>query len=281
MSTPVTHGNQLTIIEAQPTRPIEFDAYGLVQAQMTFAIDATDANISNAINTFSAGADYPHSLGFSMKSYRGRITTIKGDIAMINVDYIGINNSAGYTLPQIHGVVNTSAQPIETHPNFTLVTDSSISSYALAGNASGPLNKAVFQESEPMPDGSTQFLFRGFGVGDASSVNPFAGVRQYLKPGTTVRGTIYVDNAHSGIAENLSASIGCYLNTVDSQTLIQPWFVYGVIYGSRWLVTNANLEPIGKPDTTDVPFIKVTYDLMYGGTAGWNPKIYAKGPTIF
>jgi len=98
---------------------------------------------------------------------------------------------------------------------------------------------------------------------------------------TTVRGTIYFRDSQSGAAESLSESIGRYLKTGDSQTLIQPWCVYGVVYGSRWLVTAANIEPMGTPDILTAPVIKVTYDLMYGAILGWDPDIYGQAPSIF
>jgi len=84
------------------------------------------------------------------------------------------------------------------------------------------------------------------------------------------------------MAEKLSGAVGSYLTSGDSQTLIYPWLVYGPTYGSRWLVTAANIESIGRPTSeTDSPLCKVTYDLQYGGTQGWNPSIYPISEAIF
>ena len=282
MSTRIDYGNSLEFAIRQPNGTIELDAFGLAQAQATFAVDSTPANLQFAITAFTAGVAYPDNLGFPMVSYRYRITTSKAGVAMLTADYMGINRAKGYTDPHIQGVVNTAAQPIETHPNFTKVTDPSISNNVLAGVPSDPKNKAIFVPHTDPDTGVVQNLFKGFGVSTtAATVNIKAGVRQYLRPMTTVRGVIYFNSANSGLAEKLSGNVGKYLKTGDSQTLLQPWLVYGVIYGTRWLVTAANIEPIGTPEILTAPFIKVTYDLMYGGQLGWDQDIYAQGDTIF
>lgn len=281
-STRIDYGNSLEFAIRQPTGTVELDAFGLAQAQTTFAVDSAPANLAVAIASFTAGVAYPDNLGFPMVSYRYRITTQKAGVAMLTVDYMGINRAAGYTDPHIQGVVNTSAQPIETHPNFTKITDPSISTNILAGVPSDPKNKAIFVPHTDADTGVVQNLFKGFGVSTtAGTVNIKAGVRQYLRPMTTVRGTIYFNSSNSGLAEKLSGNVGKYLKTADSQTLLKPWLVYGVVYGDRWLVTAANIEPIGTPETLTAPFIKVTYDLMYGGLLGWDKDIYAQGDSIF
>jgi hypothetical protein len=279
-TTRTDYGNDLYELVRQPTGTVEMDAYGLVQAQATFACDVSI--IPTVLGTFANGQPYPDSLGFDLTSYRYRVTTQKAGVAMVTVDYIGVNRPNGYTDPHIQGVVNTSAQPIETHPNFTKVTDSTISSNVLAGVPSAKFNNAIFGPTTDKDTGTVQYQFKGFGVSTtASEVNIKAGVRQFLRPMTTVRGTIYFRDSQSGSAEKLSQAIGRYLKTADSQTLIAPWLVYGVVYGSRWLVTAANIEPIGTPDLLTSPVIKVTYDLMYGGKLGWDKDIYGESESIF
>jgi len=279
-STRIDFGNDLYELVRQPAGTVEMDAYGLVQAQATFACDVSI--IPTVLSTFATGQPYPDSLGFPLTSYRYRVTTQKAGLAMVTVDYIGVNRPNGYTDPHIQGVVNTSAQPIETHPNFTKITDSSISNNVLAGVPAAKFNNAIFGPQTDPTTATVQWAFKGFGVSTtAATVNRKAGVRQYLRPMTTVRGTIYFRDSQSGAAESLSESIGRYLKTGDSQTLIQPWCVYGVVYGSRWLVTAANIEPMGTPDILTAPVIKVTYDLMYGAILGWDPDIYGQAPSIF
>ena len=272
-------GNPLNDPLQDPTGAVEIDAYGLAQATLTFTIDR-DA-LPDAISSLTAGTVYPVDIGIYMISYKYRIILDKANLAKIQVDYIGVQMSTGYTIPHIHGVVNTAAQPIETHPNFSKLQDAV--SYAvpqiLGGTPADPRNKAIFNQQS-----NGQSTFGGFGMtkSSASDVNPFQGIRQYLRPMTTVRGEIYFDASSQGIAEKLSGSVGCYLQSSDSQTLIYPWIVYGPTYGSRWLVTAAPIECIGRPESsTDAPMCKVTYDLQYGGKDGWDPSIYPQAELIF
>jgi len=272
------YGNPLTTPLQDPTGAIEIDAYGLAQATLTFSVD--QGALPDALSYFTAGVAYPIDLGFNMTSYRYGVTLDKANLAKIKVDYIGVQQETGYTIPHIHGVVNTAAQPIETHPNFTTVTvsDYYVDPQALGGTPSAPENSAIFIPNAA----SNQYTFGGFGVSKTSSVNPFQGIRQYLRPMTTVRGEMYFNSSAQGMAEKLSGAVGSYLTSGDSQTLIYPWIVYGPTYGSRWLVTAAPIEPIGRPiSETESPMCKVTYDLQYGGTQGWNPSIYPLSEVIF
>ena len=273
------YGNTLLTPLQDPTGAIEIDAYGLAQASLTFSFD--QSVIADVISYFTAGASYPLSLGFPLTSYKYSITLDKATLARIKVDYIGVQQETGYTIPQIHGIVNTAAQPIETHPNFSYLQDTTnYPGGAIIGGTPGhEQNQAIFIPNAQ----SGQYTFGGFGVSKvAGTTNPFQGIRQFLRPMTTVRGVMYFNASAQGKAETLNQSVGSYLHSADSQTLIYPWIVYGPTYGSRWLVTSAPIEPIGRPtSSTDSPICKVTYDLQYGGTAGWDKDIYPQAPTIF
>ena len=106
----------------QPSGTLEIDAFGVVQAQLTFALDSSNTNIATNIEYYKNGVLHPDStdLGFNLWSYRYHITSAKGGVSMITVDYLGIARESGHSDSQIHGVINTTAQPIETHPNFTV-----------------------------------------------------------------------------------------------------------------------------------------------------------------
>lgn len=282
------YGSSLTFPGVrQPTGAFSVDAYGLAQAQLTYALDSDPANLSSAISIYMAGDDYPDDLGYPMKSYRYSISSSKGGVSMMTVDYMGVFTEEGYTYPNVVGVVATQAQPIETHPNFTIVTDPTISTNILAGSPpTSTYNSAIFTPNTLAVGGGSglQYTFGGFGVGKGDVVNPFAGVRQYLKPATTLRGTIYFNMANQAKAEKLNAAVGKTLKTGDAQTLIPDWIEDQTI-GSRWLVTHAGIECIGKPTTIAVEgnyaALKVTFDLMHSGSQGWNPSIYGQSEEIF
>lgn len=289
-STRIDYGNSLASPgQRQPTGAFSVDAFGLAQAQLTVALDSSPANLAEAIDLYMGGTNYPDDLGYPMKSYRYSISSAKGGVSMMTIDYMGVFTAEGYTYPNMVGVVATQAQPIETHPNFTIVTDSSISTNVLAGVAGSPpyQNNAIFNPAiaGTVTGGTPQYTFGGFGLGKSTEApNIKAGVRQYLKPATTLRGTIYFNEANQAKAEKLNAAVGCRLKTGDAQTLIPDW-IYGQTIGSRWLVTHAGIECIGKPTTIAVAgnyaALKVTFDLMYGGKNGWDPDIYGQAEEIF
>jgi len=276
------YGNSLLTPVQDETGALEIDAYGLIQASLNFTGDRS--HLSDSLADFTNGVPFPFETNYNMVSHKYTVTLMKAGMFKLKVDYVGVELGTGYTIPKIHGIVNTSAQPIESHVNFSTVQNSTDfpGGHAIGGTAKVPLNGAIFNFNQQ----SQQYSFGGFGVlkkSDGTEVqNIKQGIRQFLKPGTTVRGEIYFDASAQGIAEKLSAANGCYLHSSDSQTLIYPWVVYGPNYGSRWLVTAAPIEPIGRPTSeTDSPMCKVTYDLLYGGTNGWDKDIYPQAPTIF
>jgi hypothetical protein len=288
-STRIDFGDPLTNPfgpQRQPSGAFSVDAFGLAQAQLTFAIDSTPAILGGCISIFRDGAPYPDDLGYPMKSYKITVASSKGNISMVTVDYMGVFTSEGYTYTNMVGVVATQAQPIETHPNFTIITDSTISSNILAGDPTGTkYNSAIFnQNPTATTTGGPQFAFGGFGVGKGGAVNIKAGVRQYLKPATTLRGTMYFNQANQIKAEKLNAAVGKTLKTGDAQTLIPDW-IEGQTLGSHWLVTHAGIECIGKPTTLvevgNYAALKVTFDLMYSGKQGWDGDIYGQADAIF
>lgn len=288
-------GNELASPgQLQPNMSIHIDAYGVAQGQATFAVDSTTANLAEAITTILAGLDWPDSLGFQMKSYKYSIATSKGGLAMITVDYMGITKTAGYSIAQITGVANTTAQPIETHPNFTKVTDATIgvgsATQILAGyytddkahltTANCPLFVEVLTNENTSYTPHPQYKFNGFGTNGAGDVNIKAGIRQFLRPMWNVRGVIFFNFEQKDKATNMQQAIGKTLHGFgDVNLLIVPDSILGYVEPAMCLLTSANVECIGDP--ADFAALKVTYDLMIGGEIGWDPDIYGKADAIF
>jgi hypothetical protein len=267
----------------QPKSTLNIDAYGVAQGQLTWALNASDANIQLAIAHFQAGAEWPFALGFSMRSYKYSYGFDKGGVCMLTVDYMGIVGG-DYSKAQITGVSTCSSQPIETHPNFTKILNSQISTNVLAGVPSSPKNQAIFRQVE----GTAQYSFGGFGVGLTADGTPNrkAGVKQYLRPMTNVRGTIFCSKAYKTAALNLLSSVGKFVgNTSDLNRMWAPLNSNVSDPGKYVLITSANYECIGNP-AAEYAAIKMTYDLMVvadGAVAGlgWDPDIYAQASAIF
>jgi hypothetical protein len=258
----------------QPSGTINIDAFGLAQAQLTFAVDMAD--LDTALAFYSASVEYPDGLSFKLVSYKTHANISKGGVAMITVDYMGVWRSGGITDAQITGVASTSAQPIETHPNFTVVTDDTIGTgIPLGGKPPDNLttvNDPIFTKVTNV-DGRTSYTFNGFGCGQ--TVNIKAGVRQFLRPMYTVRGVIFFNPENGNKAATMTNNVGRTLNNPnDMQTLITPGDILGALSEELCLLTAANAECIG--NVGSYAGIKVTYDIMIGGDIGWDPDIYGK-----
>jgi len=271
----------------QPNTTIHIDAYGVAQGQATWALDSTNTNISAAIEYFTDGQDWPDNLGFSMKSYKYALSSSKGGITMMTVDYMGIQRQAGYSDCQITGVANTTAQPIETHPNFTKVTDETIGigspTQILAGyytpDHANLHNGALFVEVKTNEGKSytphPQYKFIGFGNEGANNVNIKAGIRQFLRPMWNVRGVVFFSKEQGGRATKMTNAVGRTLHGFgDLNKLITPDEILGYVEPAQCLLTNASVECIGYP--TNYAALKVTYDIMVGGEIGWDSDIYGK-----
>lgn len=260
-----------------PTGSIAIDAFGLAQAQLVYTIDSSDPSLTDMIDIVSTGISYPYSVGFEMKSHKYAIALQPGGVATMTIDYMGVARSNGYTDAQISGVSNTTAQPIETHPNFTLVTDDTIgqgsASQILAGPPSAPssnINKPIFIASG---DPIAPWRFDGFGLPADGTRNRKAGIRHFLRPMYSVRGVIFFNPSNGYRAGIMTNGVGRTLaSNEDMFKLITPGDVLGALAPELCLLTAANAECIGTPN--DYAGIKVVYDIMIGGELGWDSDIY-------
>ena len=274
----------------QPSGTLEIDAFGVVQAQLTFALDSSNTNIATNIEYYKNGVLHPDStdLGFNLWSYRYHITSSKGGVSMITVDYLGIARESGHSDSQIHGVINTTAQPIETHPNFTVKPDPEEGNTYDNGPLAGYSDDVASQKNNAMwgdEDAQGNRPFRGFGITKKDQdINKKAGIRQYLRCMQTIRGVMYFSGSEAqNTVKLLCENVGCYMNNLDTQILAEPNNIYPqIVNGQFWLMTAANVECIGTPTSSGhFAALKVTYDLMHGGEDGWDKDIYIEGPEIF
>ena len=273
----ISYGDPLTADGgiAQPGGTIVFDACGLVQAQMTFAVET--ANLIVVIYNYINGQPYPNDVGVDLTSYKYHIQSSKGEVSMITVDYMGIIGGSA-TKAQITGISNTSAQPIECHPSFT----EAAAGYGdvLAGFPDDPTtwpagNNPIWV-SKKLDDGTTQYSFGGFGVAkkDQTSRNIKAGISKFLQPMQSIRGTIFFAG-NSSEGGDMAQGVGCTLSGGGIDLLIPNGNITGALGAGYCLLTAANVEPIGNPDNPVA--MKVVYDIMVGGNDPWDPDIYPEG----
>jgi len=271
----------------QASGQVHIDAYGLAQAQLTFALDSSSAHVGDAIDMVSTGIAYPEDLGFEMLSYKYAIAYSKGGVAMLTIDYMGVARGIGYTDAQVNGVANCSSQPIETHPNFTQ-HDTRWVSGPLAGypGSNGThlttANWPIFvKQSTDNSDGTSgeTWKFNGFGFPKDGSINIKGGVRQFLRPQGNIRGTMFFNANESNRAMIMFNNIGKIVTGADVATLVPPFTYSDFPTAQALLMTSAQIEIIGSPDNP--AGIKVVYDVLVGGDEGWDLDIYLTADSIF
>jgi hypothetical protein len=277
----------------QPTGTFDRDAYGLVQAQLTYSLDSADTVLASMLNYFKTPQAYPYTLSGAlsdnMKSYRVHVSLTKGGLANVVVDYMGIDRTGGISDANIQGVVATTGQPIQTHPNFTAITDTTIGTadHPLAGKpnstyASSTPNRPIFlpisADSAGINTSTVQrWEFKGFGVSTTDTPNKKAGVTQFLRPQTTVRGVIYIAASFSTFAGNITKNVGRRLDSTALSYLIPSSIIAESMNPDLYLLTHAGMETIGNANTgssANTVAYKITYDVMYGGKIGWDADIY-------
>jgi hypothetical protein len=285
--TRIDYGDDLTVPKRQPQGSFTIDAYGVAQAQLTFAVD-TDS-LYSWLEFYREGTFYPDEVGFTMVSYKYSVQIGKGSVSMITIDYMGIARANGYTDTQIVGVSTTTAQPIEGHPNFTNILDETIGDgeTPLAGPPEIPSTNPNNPIWIPDSQDPTVFKFNGFGlmndgtVNSSANVNIKAGIRQYLRPMLNVRGSIFFKESTG--PNILTNSVGRTILESSKEKLLGQTDVFGAQLAEACLLTSANVEVIGTP--TNPAAYKVTYDIMItdgrtatGEPSGWDSDIYGPAP---
>lgn len=175
---------------------------------------------------------------------------------------VGIDPAYGDTTEiHIEGASTASAEPIETHPNFTS---------QLGGSQGSPLNGAQF-------DDTGKFL--GFSTNTqntrVTSEEPLAGVRSYLAPKDTAR--CYFHTTNDELISNmgrLKTGTQSFNGVWDRVRLVPQWW-YGDV--SSLLLSSISVENIVVQKNGGPILVKVSYELMSGaGLNGWHDLIYQK-----
>lgn len=74
----------------QPTGTVEQDAFGLVQAQLTYVMDSKDSQLNAVLTYYKTKRTYPYAITPELKSYRSHISFQKGGLMSVVVDFMGI-----------------------------------------------------------------------------------------------------------------------------------------------------------------------------------------------
>lgn len=280
------------------------NGYGLLMLTATFARDAHYAASSDVI--WARGARFPETDAGSSgqilsNTLRGEEwTCVKaeevgrdGNVIYVKATYaaIALNHSGTFTDIECTITASAVSEPIETHPNFTIIQMAGMSTTPLGGtlDANGPPLIVVDEPRNPFRakwtqqnvNGVVQYQFQGFLPAQkaGNEFNRKAGVKSYFRPSIVMKLTGYTTEAVA--AANASSKVGfrtytgvgflhipeAYLGVADGS--VEGVNLTGALAGEKpsWLITGANMEVFGG-------LFKVSVDMMLSGVAGWDKDIY-------
>ena len=216
-----------------------------------------------------------------------------GNVMYVKATYaaIALTNGGQYTETECTITSSAVSEPIETHPNFTIIQMAGLSEKPLGGvlDSTGPPLAVTSEPRNPyrakwalsQVQGVAQYQFLGFLPAQKAEdeFNRKAGVKSYFRPSIVMKLTGYTTVAVD--ASKVASKVG--FRTYNGVGFLKIPEVYqGVAEGSvegvtlqgslagekpSWLVTSSNMEVYGG-------LFKVTVDMMLSGVAGWDKDIY-------
>ena len=301
--TSIRYGNQLDTPVVVPGWTIDTDAFGLVQARVTYKWNASQENIENFTFQFYLGApcDIPGWTTLGMA--KATMTREKGDILSIVAEFVGIDptiNDGLRTNPIMSMTASSSSEDITHHPNFYKIacTDIGEAGKPLAGPppAAGGFekdttlnpNRALWTPRVQNTGATNNCQFVAFLPAQKSTeaVNIKAGVKSYYKPQNTIRMTRYFSTENEAL--NNASYVGwfgdgTYFGMPDEYSRLSgtgtPHYPgrlnyiaeYEALVSRSFLLTNYSVERFGN-------IWKTQADFLLSGLTGWDPDIYP-GPT--
>jgi len=295
----------------QPDYQFSHNGYGLLQLTANYAIDSAYAGLSSVRfkrgDGFKAGSEAMSAALADIANW----TVVKaeekgkdGSLSYVTVYYAAIANKAMITDTEATMTSAVVSEPIESHPNFSVIqcpqigsgNDNEVLGGVWEGNkpptlekppgTPNPKNKfrALWQQNFNVQVGAQAFNFVGFSPTDNTTsklANEKAGVRSWMRPTVTLRLTAYTSDGAS--ATDTVNRVGwvhpygsfgvlsvpdVYKNITDNDPLtITAQNIGSATGGKNWLCTSANMEVYGG-------LYKVTADLLLSGVLGWDSDIY-------
>lgn len=287
----------------QPDYQFSHNGYGLLQLAANFDFDVNQAGKSSE-STFLRGDPFPSGngpLSDALKDYTWTLIKAEevgrdGNLARIKAMYAAIEKP--FDVTQTEATITSAAvsEPIESHPNFSVIQIPAINDPSREGpqvplggkfvNNTPPFPKYTFDPNNPYRAywssgqstiGIFPYQFNAFlPTTNNNEVNRKAGVKSWFRPSITMRLTSYTSDIQK--ASETAYMVGWIIDT-DGYGIFSWPDVYSRIvsddpivsekFGNKknWLVTGTNVEVYGG-------LYKVTADLLLSGAIGWDPDIY-------
>jgi len=265
-------GNALTTPVQQPGGKISNDGYGLLTATVVWKADESAA-LNSVVNR---GSTCP--LDANCKAHKYSIAYDALGVATLTVDYVGIEDGATATDPQITGSQGLTSEHITTHPNFfETATALGFSGSPIAGVGDGSLatpdypavtgaSKEYQGNNGATFEAPTGRKFLGF---KKSEFKDFYGKTSYLAPQCSISGIFYTTS--STIVNNHRNAVG---KTSGNGTFAGKKLVPDYM-GTSFTVSGKNQLLLAQVSFEDYGLLyKVQYELRYN-REGYVASVYA------
>jgi len=287
-------------MQLQPDFRFSHNGYGLCTLTANFAMDSTQACMSDVI--FARGTPLlltaiKGDLGKAVGKQRWTVvradeTGRDGNVVIVTATYAAISNAMGSaTEPEATVTSSVVAEPIESHPNFSKIQIERIGNGKVLGgtwkgnvppdpDSADNVFRAMWSPITGSTTGVVQYNFMGFlPTKSGTKTNRKAGVKSWMRPSITMRLTGYTNDKSMA----MDAVSKTWWVTPDGpgflkipevhQRMAQDDIGYanfdvnGGKAEKNWLIVSSNMEVYGG-------LLKCTVDLLLSGPAGWDPDIY-------
>lgn len=269
----VDNGNNLSTAILQPGAKYSSDGYGLIVATATFKAAIT-ASVGSIINRGSA---CPIPAVSFCKAHKFNATNDTLGITTYVVDYVGIDQNASFTEPQITGSQGLTSDHITTHPNWAVTaTGLGFTGSPIAGVGSGSIDVPNY----PVVTGTNEYEGNNGATFEAATGRKFLGFKKakfpdfygktnYLAPQCSLSGVIYTSS--TTFVNNMRNAVGktSGTGTFASRQLVPDYM------GTAFTISSKNQLLLSQVSFEDFGLLyKVQYELRFN-REGYNAAVYA------
>lgn len=266
---PITKGNDLDTPVLQPGYIVADDGYQVLTCKATYK-----CNHGVADGSFTRGDSFVPDP--RLKAHKISISYAANNIAIVTVDYIGLETESAYSLPNVSGSATLTTEPLTNHPKFFVANSAggiagpSPYSTATTITALKPYTHIFEGDNGAVFELSTGGKFLGFYKHDEAGARKLYQKTGYLSPTSTVNGVLYT---------NSSANINTLLGYVGKTMYQRGPDGFGYLLPSyfsppfkapdednQWLIASVHFEDYGA-------LFKLSYELRFN-REGYSPKVY-------
>lgn len=267
---PITKGNDLDTPVLQPGYIVADDGYEVLTCKAVYK-----CNHGVAVGAFARGDSFGPDP--RLKAHKISISYGANNIAMVTVDYIGLETEGEYSLPNVSGSATLTTEPITNHPKFFVAGASGgiagPNPYALSTLVSKvqPYGQPFQGDNGAIFELATGGRFLGFFDNSDPVARKLYQKTNYLAPTSTINGVLYTND--SANVNTLLGYVGktMYQRGPDGFGYLLPSYFSPPFKApdedDQWLIASVHFEDYGD-------IFKLSYELRFN-REGYTHLVYS------